>query len=200
MKEIIDVNYISAVSKNVHNFIAAHVPLTPIDWEIFFNQLEFFELEKNEIISNQGDVENYMYCIFEGVVRKFNHTKEKEYTLGFQFPVSFFTSYSSFIMRIPSMMSLQALSYVRLARISYQNMQTLYKDAPNAEQIGRKMIELNYVDREIKEVKLNTLDAKENYLDLLATNKLLVQQIPQKYIASYLGITPQSLSRIRKHI
>lgn len=76
----------------------------------------------------------------------------------------------------------------------------LYKEAPNAEKFGRKMIELAYKDRELKDIELNTQDAVQNYKKLLETNKKLVQQIPLKYIASYLGIAPQSLSRIRKQI
>jgi sugar diacid utilization regulator len=78
-------------------------------------------------------------------------------------------------------------------------MQSLYDESKNAERVGRKMIELIYMQREMKELQLHSRTAEDYYCDLLRTNKELIQQIPQKYLASYLGITPESLSRIRKN-
>lgn len=200
MRKLDDEDYISSAVNNVFGFLSKFCDVTEKDKEVFRELLEFIELDKNTTFSYQGNTENYMYCLFEGLIRKFVATDDKEYTLGFHFPVSFFTSYTSFIMNSPSKFNMQTLTNVRLGRISKENMAVLYKEAPNAERIGRKMIELAYIDREQKDIKLNTEDAKTNYLDLLHSSNNLIQEIPQKYIASYLGITPQSLSRIRKDI
>lgn len=200
MNIINDESFIRGATDQVFGFLSRYCTITEKDKEVFQSQLEFIEIDKNEIFSKQGDIENYMYCIFEGAVRKFAVSEEKEYTLGFHFPVSFFSSYTSFIMQVPSNLNMQTLTKVILCRISAKNMAILYATAPNAEKIGRKMIELAYIDREQKDIKLQVQGAKNNYLDLLVSSKDLIQKIPQKYIASYIGITPQSLSRIRKNI
>ena len=79
-------------------------------------------------------------------------------------------------------------------------MEELYRKAPGAERIGKSMIERLYIMREEKEISFATQSAEQNYLDLLKTQPELIMQIPQKYIASYLGITPESLSRIRSRL
>ncbi len=200
MNIIEDKIFKSHVLAKIRDHISQYVDTVEKDWEVLASLIELVELECNEILLKQGEEAKYMYCIFEGVVRKFSNYDEKEYTLSFHFPVAFFNSYASFVTNTPSKIGMQAISRVKLARISKENMGILYRDAPNAQQIGLKMIELVHIANQQKEIKLNTQSVEQNYLDLLEKNRDLIQNIPGKYIASYLGIAPESLSRIRKRI
>lgn len=183
----------------IRGFINSIAPITDQDWNLFEKRLIYKEFSKNEILLYAGDVEQYIYFMTEGITRIFQHKNDTEYTLRFNFPISTFNSYVSFISQTPSLISVETLTNIKAFRMSYQNMQSLYDESKNAERVGRKMIELIYMQREMKELQMHSRTAEDYYCDLLKTSKELIQQIPQKYLASYLGITPESLSRIRKN-
>ncbi|NQU35899.1 MAG: Crp/Fnr family transcriptional regulator [Bacteroidetes bacterium] len=176
------------------------VPITEFDWSLFDQRLYYKEYNKNDLLSETGEVENYIYFIVEGVARICHYKKGVEYTLRFNFPISIFNSYSSFVSRTPSLICVEALTELKLFRMSYMDMQTLYNESPTAERVGRRMVELLYVQREMKELQMHTRTAEDYYNELVKTSPDLIEKIPQKHLASYLGITPESLSRIKKKI
>ncbi len=186
--------------KQLRGYINYIVPISELDWSLFEERLHYKEYNKNEILSESGEIENYMYFLMDGVTRIFHFKNNDEYTLRFNFPISSFNSYSSFISRTPSLVAIEALTDLKLFRMSYIDMQTLYDKSPAAERVGRRMIELIYVSREIKELQMHTRTAEDYYCELLKTSNELIEKIPQKYLASYLSITPESLSRIKKKI
>lgn len=186
--------------KQLRGFIHSLVPIGDSDWNLFTESLFFKEYEKGELLLRSGEVENFMYFLAEGVTRIFQNKNNTEYTLRFNFPISAFNSYVSFITLTPSLINVEAITDIKVFRISYNDMQNLYEQSKMAERIGRRMIELLYVQRELKELKMNSQTAEGIYHDLLKDNTELTLQIPQKYLASYLGITPESLSRIKNKI
>lgn len=186
--------------QQLRGFINYVVPITENDWELFDKRLFLKEFEKGELLIRAGETENFMYFLMEGVTRIFHYSDNIEYTLRFNFPITAFNSYASFINRTPSLINVEAITNVKAFRMSYNDMQSLYERSKNAERMGRRMIEILYVQRELKEILLHSKTAEDNYCELVKSNPVLTDQIPQKYLASYLGITPESLSRIRKKI
>lgn len=186
--------------KQLRGFISSLVPIPENDWTLFNGSLFYKEYKKGELLLRAGDIENYMYFLAEGVIRIFQDKNNIEYTLRFNFPISAFNSYVSFITRTPSMINVEAITDIKVFRMSYNDMQILYEQSKMAERIGRRMIELLYVQRELKELRMNSQTAEGSYLELLKSNSVLTLQIPQKYVASYLGIAPESLSRIKNKI
>ncbi|RLD74102.1 MAG: Crp/Fnr family transcriptional regulator [Bacteroidetes bacterium] len=184
----------------IRGFISSIVPFSDKDWALFDKRLVYKEFEKNEILLRAGEVENYMYFLVEGVTRIFQFQNDIEYTLRFNFPITPFNSYASFITQSPSLINVEAITDVKVLRMSYSDMQSLYEESKMAERVGRRMIELLYVQREIKELQMHSKTAEDYYCEMLDANDSLVQHIPQKHLASYLGITPESLSRIKKKI
>jgi CRP-like cAMP-binding protein len=184
--------------KQIRGFLSSIVPFSDKDWSLFDKRLAYKEFEKNELLLRAGETENFIYFIVEGVTRIFQLKNDMEYTLRFNFPITPFNSYASFISRTPSLINVEALTDIKVLRMSYNDMQSLYDEAEGADRMGRRMIELLYVQREIKELEMHSKTAEDYYFELIKTNKQLVDQIPQKYLASYLGITPESLSRIKK--
>lgn len=190
----------SRYKEQLRGYINYIVPISELDWSLFSNRLQYKEYCKDEMLTETGSIENYMYFLLDGVTRIYHFKHNDEYTLRFNFPISSFNSYSSFISRTPSVVAVEALTDLKLFRMSYNDMQTLYDESPAAERVGRRMIELLYVSREMKELQMHTRTAEDYYCELMKTSKDLISKIPQKYLASYLGITPESLSRIRKNI
>lgn len=186
--------------QQLRGFINYIVPITNNDWQLFESRLFFKEYEKGELLSRTGETENFMYFLVDGVTRIFNFSNNIEYTLRFNFPISAFNSYSSFINQKPSNLNIEAISNIKVFRMSYNDMQSLYEESKTAERVGRRMIELLYEQREIKELQMHSKTAEDYYCELVKNNAQLTKQIPQKYLASYLGITPESLSRIKRNL
>lgn len=186
--------------QQLRGFINYIVPITQNDWQLFESRLFFKEYEKGEVLSRTGETENFMYFLVEGVTRIFYFSNNIEYTLRFNFPISAFNSYSSFINQKPSKLNIEAISNIKVFRMSYNEMQSLYEKSKTAERVGRRMIELLYEQREIKELQMHSKTAEDYYCELINNNRELAHLIPQKHLASYLGITPESLSRIKRKI
>jgi len=190
----------SVYLNKVREFIEQIVKVDEIEWKLFASRLKFIECEKDEIITAAGDIEKFVYIVVEGVLRIFYISEENEYTIAFKTPVSTATSYVSFINKQPSKVNVQSVTNSKLFRFSEKDMNFIFKKFPLGETVGRKLIEKAYLDREMKEMKLNTLTAENFYVDLISERPELIRDVPQKYLASYLGIAPESLSRIRNNI
>ncbi len=184
----------------IRGFLSSIVPFSDNDWNLFNKRLIYKEFKKNDLILRTGEVENFMYFLVDGVSRIFQYKNDIEYTLRFNFPITPFNSYASFITQTPSLINVEAITDVRVLRMSYDDMQSLYEKSKMAERLGRRLIELLYVQREIKELQMHSKTAEDYYYELVKSNEELTGQIPQKYIASYLGITPESLSRIKRKL
>src|SRR5690606_17582715 len=143
---------------------------------------------------------DYIYFIRQGSVKVSYFKEINEYILDFWFEGDFFTSYVSFIERTPSLTQITALNEVHIERLHHSQLEALYKHSLSGNQIGRKMAEKMYVHKTMKEIELISLTAKQRYLRLLEKSKTLVQEVSVKDMASYLGIHPESLSRIRRKI
>lgn len=109
------------------------------------------------------------------------------------------TQYQSFVTQSPSPLSIQALEKTILSTISYDNLQKLYQEVPSFERYTRSIIEKEFFSAILRNNQLQVLSAEQRYEQILTQKPSLLQRVPQYHIASYLGIAPQSLSRIRKN-
>lgn len=156
--------------------------------------------QKGEFLCREGQVEDYLSIIYQGTCRGFYSKGVEEVSVAFMFEQDYVSAYYSFLTRRPSLMAIQALSPVGVLSISKTDLDRLCDTYKNAERIGRLNAERIYRRKEEREISLLTMSATERYQELLKRNPSLIQQIPLKYIASYLGIQPESLSRIRKQL
>lgn len=168
-------------------------------------KFEKIEIPKKKIILNYGETENYLYFIAEGIIRFFMHKTHptepsKEITFSFIAKNMFYSAYDSFITRNPCQYNVQALQDTVVYRIHHSDVQDLYENTKIGNYIGRISAEQLYLRKAQREISLLTDNAEERYLKLMKSYPEYILQIPLKYIASYLGITPQALSRIRKNI
>ncbi|POY37193.1 CarD family transcriptional regulator [Solitalea longa] len=153
---------------------------------------------KKEYLLRAGEREKYMRWVISGATRMFYEEAGNEVDVLFTFENDFITACASLLSDEVSAYSIQALEDVQLIYIRKDDLQHLYDISKNAERLGRLTMEELFLAREERERSLRCDEAAQRYLNLLKHAPELIQRVPQKYIASFLGITPESLSRIRK--
>ncbi|MGB0525461.1 MAG: Crp/Fnr family transcriptional regulator [Flammeovirgaceae bacterium] len=170
------------------------------DWRKMEPLFKKKAIQKNEHLLQVGEIEKYLYFIEKGILRSYVDRNDSEVTLEFSFEDTLFSSYESFIQQVASRIHIQAITPSIIWRVSYPNLQKIYQQTTIGNYLGRVAAESLYIEKSTRELDLLTKSATQRYLDLLHKQPELIQNIPLKHIASYLGITPQALSRIRKAI
>jgi CRP-like cAMP-binding protein len=162
--------------------------------------MQFKQFDKGDCLTEIGKIENYTYFIIEGVTRSFFFKDEKEVSLDFHFTGDLVSVYESFIDRMPAEHALEALTPLSMMRIRHDDLEKLYEEYPNFKLVRTVLVEEQFKKSSQRVKDLLSLSATERYLKLLNLHPEYVQNIPLKYLASYLNITPESLSRIRKSL
>ncbi|XOV93624.1 MAG: Crp/Fnr family transcriptional regulator [Bacteroidota bacterium] len=175
-------------------------PLTQEAWADFEYLLEPMELGRNEFLVREGSRVNHCYLLSEGVVRVFNSNEGNEYNKTFFIPGMFPTPLTALLSSTPVALSFQALLPSKLIRFSYQKFRELFEKHRCWETFMLRVLEREWINKELHDIRMVTNDATTNYLIFRETYPDLENQIPQYHIASYLGITPIQLSRIRAQL
>lgn len=158
-------------------------------------------LSKGEFFIQEGQTTNQIAFLEEGIIRAFYRNNEGlEYNKHFFISPCFIGGYASLITGTPNQISQQALSNCTIFVANFSDFTALYDTNPDIERAARKLAELFFVHKEQREIEIVLLDADKRYLLFQKQFPFLEQQIPQYHIASYLGITPTQLSRIRRKI
>ena len=184
----------------IRKFLDKLAPLSDSDWDVFASKLVKEKFKKKTVLLKIGQTENHLSFIAEGSTRIYIPKEDNDLTFGFVFENEFITAYDSFLEQAPSQYQIETLTDTILWRITYEDLQEVYKKTSNGNAIGRKMAENQFLTKSKRELSLLNKTAEERYLDLFSNRPKLLQEIPLKYISSYIGVTPQALSRIRKRI
>ena len=170
------------------------------DWKTFTSKLVRREFPKKTLILKEGQTENYISFIEEGIIRFFIPKEGNELTFSFIFNDEMLSAYDSFLTRTASKYCAETITHTILWSFTYADLQKLYKDVPLTNVIGRIASEEIYLKKAKREISLLNDSAEERYLKIFSDKRNLINLIPLKFIASFIGITPQALSRIRKRI
>lgn len=157
-------------------------------------------LEAGAYFLEEGKICKHVAFINKGLVRYFTNVDGEERTIYFNKENEFVSYYPSFLSHLPSDKYIQALEPTQLFVINYENLQSLYEKVSEGDKFGRQAIEQVFLSVSRQLDSFYTDAPEKRYQEFLLSYPELVQRIPQYYIASYVGIKPQSLSRIRKRI
>ncbi len=158
-----------------------------------------FELPKKTILLKAGKVCDYLYFIEKGMARNYYTEEGKELTNDIVIEGELLVSFSSFSSREPSNETIELIEDCILHAIHYNDLQELYRSYPVMERIGRKMAEYHYNSLAARTYRLKFSSSAERY-DYLFNNKIeIIRRAPIGIIASYLGMTFETLSRIRSN-
>ncbi|OAV42597.1 Crp/Fnr family transcriptional regulator [Lewinella sp. 4G2] len=159
------------------------------------------ELEKGAVLLRAGDTCRYLYFVEKGFARGYYHDAEgKESTSWFWSEGEILVSLESFLRQTPTRENVELLEPAVLYRLSYANLQHLYDKYPDFNRLGRILMEEAFLAAGMINEILRKGSALEKYETLVARHPQLLQRSYLKYIASFLGITQETLSRIRKPI
>ena len=172
------------------------------DWNFFISKLHRRIITKKSVFIKVNQIENHISFIESGIVRLFipRDNPEKEITFGFSFKNQFVSAYDSFLTQLPSNYQLQTLTETAMLSISYKDLQSVYKSTQIGNLIGRLTAEDLFLIKSKREQNLLNLNAEQRYLKLFKERPELLKSVPLKYISSYIGVTAQALSRIRKRL
>lgn len=162
---------------------------------------EFCVYCKNEYLLKEGEICDFWGFIQDGLVRSYSLKDDGgEHTIGCILEGSFISESLSFIKRIPSTVNIHALENTTLIFISFENLQQLFLKYPDFESFARKLYEDRLASTKSRLLFRIQLNATDRYCYLLKIQPEIIKRVPLKYIASYLGITDSTLSRIRRKL
>ncbi|SDJ37411.1 Crp/Fnr family transcriptional regulator [Chryseobacterium jejuense] len=180
--------------RSVYNF-------SPIEIEMIKQYFEPVVFSKNTVIEDSGKVPHYLYYIVSGYLRLFYVDQNgNEVTTHINCPPGFFTSYSHFINRTISDHNVECITACELLRITKEDLDHLVNISQAMKDFSISVFQQSITYNENRSRELSALNAEERYLKLLKDYPEIIQHVPIQYIASFLGMKPESLSRIRRKI
>ncbi|HYF03350.1 MAG TPA: Crp/Fnr family transcriptional regulator [Patescibacteria group bacterium] len=173
-----------------------------ISWEGLAEIATHITVPKDYVLRKSNTVENNIYYIITGSAGTFSTKNGKEVCLELCYDGEFFGDYASILTAVPSTLEARTLEKSSILQVPFLKLIEFYQrhDAILMEKIGRLSAEFLFIAKQQQLIDYQTLTAEERYLKLLRQRPDILQRTPMKYIASYLGITAESFSRIRKNI
>ena len=170
------------------------------DREVVFVKSLFEEehFKKNEVILNADNVCKKLYFIAKGIVRFSQFTENEERTFGFRSEGEFCNNLESFLRKTPSEYNIISIEPTTVFSITYTNLQVFYNELRFGDRFGRIAIENVYNKLINQLITFYSETPEQRYLKFVMNHKHFIQRIPQYYIASHIGLTPQALCRIKK--
>ncbi|SHH66242.1 Crp/Fnr family transcriptional regulator [Flavobacterium defluvii] len=169
-------------------------------WKGFSEKIKVREFAKSQIIKKYNDIERHLNIIVKGSAGLFVWDGSRDICINLLYENNFISDYLSFLNQQPTVIKVEALEDIILWSISYEDLNELYNRSETGLRVGKAISEMLYIRKQQEQINLLTLTPKQRYLKLLESSPEILQRTSLKIIASYLGLTAESLSRIRRRI
>lgn len=178
--------------------ITTYTKLSPHDLALVHQYFQHKTYLKKALLLKPGQVCNFEAYLLKGCIKRYYIDQNGDETI-LQFAVEdwWVSDIASFCQQVPSRVYIETLEETELLQINYQDKEWLFKQVPQLERVFRLLVQRTYSVLEERFFTAITDSAEERYLDFLKKYPNLPQRVPQYQIASYLGITPEALSRIK---
>ncbi len=190
----------NSVARRIKEIFDPYYEAPMFVWERFASYLTRKRFAKNEEIKPAHSIEKNLYFISEGAAGIFLWKENQPVCIDLHFENEFFGDYASLLTQSVSPLYTMCFEETEMFAISYDNLMSLYKDTEFGVRIGKIAAENLFIHKQAQQIELLTMTAEERYKQLLEKEPRILQRVPLKYVASFLGITPESLSRIRKQL
>lgn len=178
-------------------FIDRVQPLPPAEWEAFCAIWQPFACKRKTLLTAAGDTERYLYFVLDGVQRSFYvDDREKEATIVFTYPPSFSGVADSFLTQTPSLYFFETLTASRFLRTTCGQLHGLMQQYPAVQSLVLKLTAAALKGTLQRQIDLQCLGAEEKFRALLRRSPHVLQIIPHKYLASYLGMDVATFSKL----
>ncbi|MGB0722950.1 MAG: Crp/Fnr family transcriptional regulator [Gammaproteobacteria bacterium] len=184
---------------DLHAYYAAFFPLPEQDWEKLEQHAREVRIDKGDSLIRTQEPTPFAYALLSGIARNFYTTLEgREYTKIFLTKGQIVSPYIENITGIAPRSTVEALTDITALRIPFDDLIEVLESTPDLVRLHLRLIQSFYVLKEKREYELLTLNATQRYALFLEEFADYIDLIPNMHIASYLGITPVSLSRLRR--
>ena len=181
----------------LYEYIQRFAVVSQQEFEQINALLEVKRCDKKVTLTQKGQVENYLYMVNEGLVRKFFYKGKHEMITQIAKEGDMVCSSVSFLTQEPSEYIVETLEACTLYALSYSNIQKLYSMGHKMERLGRLIILDWLLQKEIWDYERIRQEPRERFKHFMRENNDLVQRVPQKYLASYLNMKPETFSRYK---
>lgn len=186
--------------KELINYISKTNKIEPSDISLCEQLFESSIVPKNKLLEQNGRIPQYLYYIVSGYMRLFYCDENgDEVTTHINCPHGFFTSFSEFVNQENALANVQTITECKLLKINRANYEILINESPFWKNYAMHVLHESITYNEQRSKKLATLTAEQRYKDLIKNHPDIILNVPLQYIASFLGIKPESLSRIRRN-
>lgn len=187
-------------SKPFLDYLSKFVPLTNDEFEqLLLPVILIRKFDKKEFITTAGEVENYFNFIIKGLARKYYKKGSHEINTQISMEGHLLVSQESFHSRHPSEYFIEAIEPTTVVSIAHDDLEKLYAASHRMEHLARLLITYAMVLKDRWQIQLVKMTSRERFLNFVSRNPVLMQRVPQKYLASYLNIKPETFSRF-KHL
>ena len=194
-----DVADIDRYAGYVFKFIQRYIQLTEQDFNKLIPYIEVRHFAKREQIVPFGQMDNYVNLVVKGLIRKYIQVGKFEKTLQLATEGQLIQSELSFHTRAPSSIIIEALEPSSVVSMNYDNVQHILETIPEAEQLARQLMTYLFIKKDARYFKQLKNTTRQRFLNYVTTHPQMLQRVPQKILASYLDIKPETFSRL-KHL
>lgn len=183
--------------ENLHQTLQAIHPLSESDWQIFAAIWQPYEAKRKTILTHEGEVEKYVYFVLSGIQRAYSVREDgRDVTLVFTYPYSFSGVADSFLLQTPSRYFLETLSSSSFLRASFRDLDAVMLKSHAIERALRLATSQTLSGVLIRQIELQSYTAEERFRTLLKRSGHVLNMIPHKYLASYLGMDATNFSKL----
>ncbi|SHE39971.1 Crp/Fnr family transcriptional regulator [Dysgonomonas macrotermitis] len=183
----------------LYNIISGYIELEEQNKELVRTVFKYEFAEKGKTLISSGEYTDKAFFIISGYLKYFKMLDSgKELIIHLYSPDNFAISLNSFFLGTKAEESLQAITDCEYLWITKSDLEKLYSTSYEWHNFGRKLLESALIEKEERVIDQLTLTGQDKYMKLLKNHPDILQNVPVKYIASFIGIEPESLSRIRK--
>ena len=197
MTNLIDIN--PALIEYAHRYLQRFMTITMDELKMLLSYCEMRQVEKRTILVKEGEVDNYLNMVVKGLVMKYVRVKKSDMILQLATEGHVIHSEISFLTRSPSLVFVETLEPTIMVSLTYDKMEEALDKFPQGERLGRLILTGMYVKKEESRYYRLLRSPRERFLDYINAHPHMLQRVPQKYLASYLNIKPETFSRM-KHL
>ena len=181
-------------------FLHKFITLSEAEFDEYIRPgIEVRQFKKKQLITKDGEVENYLNFITKGLARKYYKKGNQEINVQISTEGHIIHAQESFHSRTPSEYFVEAIEPTTMVSITYDNLEKIYSRSHKMERLGRLVITFTMIIKDRWLMNMLKHTPRERFLDFVHKNPELLQRVPQRYLASYLNIQPETFSRF-KHL
>ena len=188
------------MNTELSKYIGRYIEISEVEDELFQSYLNTVKLKKKEYLLKEGETCRSRYFITKGCLRLcYLDQKGNEQIVHFGIENWWISNYDSLINNVPSHLNIQAIENCEILELRQDSLEEVYTRVPKIERFFRVIMERTYIAAQRRIEYMFSLSGEEIYEHFIASNPQFTQRIPQYMLASYLGITPEYLSALRKN-